>query len=128
MAAAFPLNPHPNSTSNRHPLLETSRLSVTSKWQIQPISQSTIQELRQLKKQLQNIRAHHDKVQAEVVGKLRRGVPIQQGVLTARLVTRHCRYLSAKALCPLLGAAEVERLRDQVEPSVSHSVEISETD
>ena len=92
------------------------------------IPQSRIQELRELKEQVRKIRARHDRLKAEIIEKLRRGVPVQQGSLNARLITRNYRFLSAKSLLPLFGKAEVQRLKTQIQPTISYLVEIFETD
>jgi hypothetical protein len=128
MDAPFPLNPDPRNVSPRYPIAQASRHSATFEQRFEHISQSTIQELRELKEQLRIIRTRHDKVKAEVIGKLQNGVPIQQGALMVRLVTRSYRYLSAKSLYPLLGKVEVERLKQRVQPRDYSSVEISEID
>jgi len=101
MGAPFPQNPDPTNASTRYPISQTSGHSATFQQRFESISQSDIQELRELKEKVRNLRAHHDKVRAEVIGKLRRGVPIQRGALNARLVTRNYRSLSAKSLSPL---------------------------
>jgi hypothetical protein len=126
MGASFPQYPDARSNSPRYPLSQASRHSETSGQRLEPISQSKIQELRELQQQKQIINARYDEVKAEVIGKLQRGVPIQQGALSVRVVPRPFRYLSAKSLTPLLGKAEVERLKEQVEPSVYYYVEIYE--
>ncbi|MGO9598758.1 MAG: hypothetical protein ACLP7Q_12285 [Isosphaeraceae bacterium] len=128
MGALFPHNTNPTDTPSRYPLSRTGGHSAGFEQRCELISQSEIQELRELKEQMRKVRACHDRAKAEIIDKLRRGVPVQQGSWNVRLITRNNRFLSAKSLLPLFGKAEVERLKNQVQPTISYSVEISETD
>jgi hypothetical protein len=128
MGAPFPQNSNPTNAPSRYPLSQTGGHSTSFEQRFELISQSKIQELRELKEQMRNIRARHDAVKAEITGKLQRGVRIQQGPLNVRLIPRSYRFLSARSLTPLLGKAEVQRLKNRVQPTISYSLEISETD
>jgi hypothetical protein len=128
MRAPFPRNSDSSDTPSRYPHFQTRGHATSFEQRFELISQSKIQELRELKEQVRKIRAQHDTVKAEIIDKLRRGVPVQQGSWNVRLITRNNRLLSAKSLLPLLGKVEVERLKNQVQPTISYSVEIFEAD
>ncbi len=128
MRAPFPQNSNPADTPSRYPHFHTGGHSTSFDHRFELIPQSKIQELRELKEQVRKIRARHDRLKAEIIEKLRRGIPVQQGSWNVRLITRNNRFLSVKSLLPLFGKAEVERLKNQVQPTISYSVEISETD
>ncbi|QEH32113.1 hypothetical protein OJF2_05820 [Aquisphaera giovannonii] len=90
------------------------------------IQQDELDEMRELDRRLRQVEARRQQLRASLLQRLSSGAAIEAGRLTARLVERRCRILSAKKLLPLIGKAEVRRLQDLAGPTVYRSVMIME--
>jgi hypothetical protein len=68
--------------------------------------------------QLMDAQKQREAMRESIVQLLQAGAPVEPGTLTAHLRLQEQRRFSAEQLERLLGAAQVERLRSQLQPSV----------
>jgi hypothetical protein len=90
------------------------------------ISQQELVSFRELNQCRKEINDLYQQLREVLIEKLRRGDPVEPGRLSARLHERESRQLSAKALKDILSQEEIERLQDQVEPTLYRYVLIEE--
>jgi hypothetical protein len=117
-------------------IVRTSQASHASPVQVRPdtpravchdqVTQSELEELRHLNHQVRQLKARRDRVRATVIASLDRGAPVEHGRLTARVKRTPYRFLNAKTLLPLLGRAEVARLKERIVPTTIPRLELEE--